>query len=169
MDSRAVFFTGHRPKGLYGDRNAQVAILKALIIGIWNQGFSRFITGGAVGLDQMAAEIVADLRDTLYKDMVLVIARPFPSQASMWPAHVQQAFQLLCSRANEVYDVSPDPYTAYKMQIRNEWMVNNAEIGIAMWNGASGGTANCVRYAQKKGKPILVVHPQTITLTRINC
>jgi hypothetical protein len=48
-------------------------------------------------------------------------------------------------------------------------MVNNAEIGIAMWNGANCGTDNCVRYAQKKGKPILVVHPQTITLTRINC
>jgi uncharacterized phage-like protein YoqJ len=43
---------------------------------------------------------------------------------------------------------------AAKMQVRNEWMVDSSDGVVALWNGTAGGTANCVRYAEKVGRPI---------------
>jgi uncharacterized phage-like protein YoqJ len=45
------------------------------------------------------------------------------------------------------------------MQDRNIWMVDHCDALIAVWDGTSGGTANCVRYAQKVGKPIVFIDP----------
>jgi hypothetical protein len=33
-------------------------------------------------------------------------------------------------------------------------LVNHSERLVAVWNGSSGGTSNCVSYAQTRGKPI---------------
>lgn len=50
-------------------------------------------------------------------------------------------------------------YKSYLMQVRNEYMVNLAEKVIAVWDGTSGGTANCVSYAEKKKKEIIRITP----------
>jgi uncharacterized phage-like protein YoqJ len=178
---KSVFFTGHRPHGLWGQHfysnskevkdkyKAQTNVLVMLVSELVVLGFHRFITGGAIGLDQMAAETVVNLRDSRFPQIALVIARPFPSQDAVWPQRVRDDFIRLCNRADLIRDISPDPYAPWKMQKRNEWMVDEAQIGIAMWSGSKGGTYNCVEYAQKKGKPIIVVHPHTLEITRINC
>ena len=51
------------------------------------------------------------------------------------------------------------PYAVWKMQKRNEWMVDNCDAVIAVWDGAPGGTANTVDYARKLGKSVLVIDP----------
>jgi uncharacterized phage-like protein YoqJ len=43
------------------------------------------------------------------------------------------------------------------MQRRNEWMVERADVILALWNGSSGGTANCVAYARQRGSRIVNV------------
>jgi len=48
------------------------------------------------------------------------------------------------------------------MQKRNEYMVDNADIVIAVWDGTKGGTCNCVRYAKKLGKDIVIINPKEI-------
>jgi uncharacterized phage-like protein YoqJ len=45
------------------------------------------------------------------------------------------------------------------MQARNEWMVDNSNAMIAVWDGSPGGTANTVKYAQAKERPVLVIDP----------
>jgi uncharacterized phage-like protein YoqJ len=58
--------------------------------------------------------------------------------------------------------VSPylEPETApfYKiaeaMQLRNIWMVDHADEVWAFWDGSKGGTANCVKYAERVNKPV---------------
>ena len=35
------------------------------------------------------------------------------------------------------------------MPTRNEYMVDLADKIIAVWDGSNGGTANCVKYAEK--------------------
>jgi uncharacterized phage-like protein YoqJ len=49
-------------------------------------------------------------------------------------------------------------YTAAVMQKRNEWMVDNCNMLITVWDGASGGTANCVRYAKHTDKKIIRIN-----------
>ena len=45
------------------------------------------------------------------------------------------------------------------MQKRNEYMVDLADKVIAVWNGSTGGTYNCVKYAEKCGKEIIRIVP----------
>lgn len=53
-------------------------------------------------------------------------------------------------------------YKGYLMQKRNEYMVDNINELIAVWDGQSGGTANCVNYAKKKGIAITQIDPNNI-------
>lgn len=49
---------------------------------------------------------------------------------------------------------------AWVYQVRNQWMVDHADEGIAFWSGKeSGGTFNCIKYAEKKGKPVRNIFP----------
>ena len=50
-------------------------------------------------------------------------------------------------------------YKPYLMQKRNEYMVDHADEVIAVWNGNSGGTKNCVEYAIKQQKLIHRINP----------
>lgn len=46
---------------------------------------------------------------------------------------------------------------ARKLQKRNEWLVDRVDTLLAVWTGRPGGTANCVRYAERVGKPVIRV------------
>ena len=59
-------------------------------------------------------------------------------------------------------NISEGIYHIAKMQKRNEYMVDKADIVIAVWDGSSGGTGNCVKYAQKVGKSIVKLNPVDI-------
>ena len=48
------------------------------------------------------------------------------------------------------------------MQERNEWMVNNCDVLIAVWDGTSGGTANCVKYAESLQLDIRRINPKEL-------
>ena len=50
----------------------------------------------------------------------------------------------------KIKGLEQDIYHPAKMQKRNEFMVDNCDILIALWNGTSGGTKNCINYAKKK-------------------
>jgi predicted Rossmann fold nucleotide-binding protein DprA/Smf involved in DNA uptake len=41
--------------------------------------------------------------------------------------------------------------------IRNEYIVDAADAVLAMWDGQSPGTRGCLKYAEKRNKPIFVV------------
>jgi len=55
-----------------------------------------------------------------------------------------------------------DRYYPAKMQKRNEYMVDNSNIVIAVWDGTKGGTYNCVKYAEKLGKEVIIINPKEI-------
>lgn len=159
-----VCFTGHRPDKLGGyNENNQIAIkvkedLNMTIRNCIFNGYDTFISGGALGVDQWAAEKVLNWRRE-FPNIKLIIARPFPSQACKWYKDSVDYFNQLCQKANEVIDVNSDPYAAWKMQKRNEWMVDNSDLVVAVWDGSNGGTGNCVKYAQSKNKKIIRINP----------
>lgn len=163
--SKTVCFTGHRPDKLGGfDPNNSLAkkvkeSLQFSIIKCIENGYDTFISGGALGVDQWAAEIVISLK-VKYPHIKLIIARPFPSQDKVWNPQSKKVFQEICSKADSVVDVSPDPYTAWKMQVRNDYMINNSSLVIAVYDGSEGGTGNAVKSAIKKNKTIITINPK---------
>lgn len=53
--------------------------------------------------------------------------------------------------------VYPGPFV---YQRRNEWMVDNSDMLISVWDGSKSGTANCVKYAIGK-IPVWRIDPIT--------
>lgn len=156
---KTACFTGHRlQKFGYNESSPLVLEVKKKLYNAIEDaiklGYETFISGGAIGVDQWAMESVIALKKN-YPHIKLIVAKPFPSQDKIWPQDSRMKFQDLCSKANEIVDVSPDPYFPWKMQVRNEYMVNKSSLVIAVWDGTKGGTANTVAFAQKKGKNIV--------------
>jgi uncharacterized phage-like protein YoqJ len=161
-----VSFTGHRPDKLggYNENNSiangvKGALLKEILKLIQREGAKEFISGGALGVDTWAAEAVLEAKKT-YPQTLLTIAKPFPSQDGKWLDESKVRFKKFCDAADRVVNVSGDPYSADKMQIRNEWMVNHSDVVVAIWDGSSGGTGNCVKYAKRQGKRLIVINPK---------
>src|SRR3546814_15540871 len=73
----------------------------------------------------------------------LTAAVPFCGQEKSWPAESQRRFHSILERAAAVEIVCPGGFAAHKMQTRNEWMVDHADGVVALWDGSTGGTANC--------------------------
>lgn len=101
------------------------------------------ISGMALGYDQDLAQVSVEM------GLPFVAALPFIGQESQWPKSSQDYYFWLLERAEDVIVVTGGGYSAYKMQVRNEFMVNNCDILLACWDGSDGGTGNCVKYARK--------------------
>lgn len=141
--------TGHRPEKLGGYKErARVKLRELAIAYLTEQRPEKAISGMALGWDTAFAEAAIILR------IPLIAAVPFPGQESMWPQSSQDTFRFILSQAAEVVEVSPGPYAVWKMQVRNKWMVNHADKLCALYDGSTGGTANCIAYAQSLGRPI---------------
>lgn len=145
-------FTGHRPQKLggYSDDtfNRLVALAKAVITKYHPMSI---ITGMALGWDQAVAQAAIELH------VPFTAAIPFIGQESKWPEQSQAKYRELRGKSELTKVVMSGDYSADKMQIRNEWMVDHADMVIALWDGTSGGTANCVNYAKAQHKQIVNV------------
>ena len=171
-------FTGHRPGKLGGydwDTPKNKAILKKLDELIYNEikqnHVSTFIFGGALGIDQMAFYSAY-----MYNDKIkMILAIPFKDQPIKWFSEKDQNhYKWELEEANQIIYVDKeygyetkfpfpvDKYHPAKMDLRNQWMVDHSHKVIAFWDGSKGGTCNCVKYAQKQEKEILIINPKII-------
>lgn len=141
--------TGHRPDKLGGySERVTGDLVRTAYEWLINNRPERVITGMALGWDQALGWAAVDAM------IPFTAAIPFEGQESRWPKTSQEWFRDLLELADNVIYVSDPGYAPWKMQVRNEWMVDNSDAVLALWNGTDGGTANCVRYAQKKDKKI---------------
>lgn len=142
--------TGHRPDKLGGYGDAVTDRLVNLAIdALVEQKPSLVISGMALGWDMALAEAAY----CLYIPFHAYI--PFVGQESKWPAPSQKLYRTLMEKADQVVECAPPGYAVWKMQQRNVCMVDEADLILALWDGSSGGTGNCIEYAQRFKKPII--------------
>ena len=55
-------------------------------------------------------------------------------------------------------------YSPDCMDTRNRYMVDHADFIIAVWDGRSSGTGKTVQYAQRQGKPVIIINPKTMSV-----
>jgi len=153
-----VSFTGHRPPKLGGYKlpnPTYLHICQQIEKTLTELKPEKVLSGMALGVDQWAADIAYKL------GIPFLAAVPFEGQEKEWPESARKAYHLLLSKAAERVVVCEGEYASYKMQIRNEYLVNNSDILIAVYNGdKTGGTANCVKYAKSTGKEIVYIDPR---------
>lgn len=141
--------TGHRPDKLGGYNSFVTRELQRLAE---KELFARkpntVITGMALGWDQAVGWAAKSLKIPFHAYI------PFAGQELKWPPASQDAYRELLSYAGEIVVCSPGGYEARKMHIRNERMVDVCDELLALWNGTAGGTASCIAYARKRGRPV---------------
>jgi len=109
-----------------------------------------WITGGAIGLDSWAAEFAMD------HGIELWLILPFPQKVMSKKWNDEQRGVLARSVAySSKFSVLAPTYDVSIYQRRNERMVDLSDMVAAFWDGSSGGTGNCVRYAQKVEKKMV--------------
>lgn len=122
------------------------------------------ISGMALGVDQLAALAVLGARDADFPCRLLC-AVPFPGQDRLWGEFDRRVYQSILERADEVRVLHPDeprtPEEARRLLLaRNAWMVEQADLLLAVWDGRpGGGTAWTVRKALKLGKKVARLDP----------
>lgn len=154
-----ISFTGHRldkigPITLDNPKYKKIYLNTEKVLKELNP--EKAISGMAVGYDQIAAVICIRL------GIPLVAAIPFVGQENVWPEKAKKTYYNILEKCDEKHIVSEGGYAAYKLQARNEWMVNHSNIIIAAFDGSSGGTANCIKYAEKHNKQIINIYPNEV-------
>jgi uncharacterized phage-like protein YoqJ len=141
--------TGHRPNKLGGyDNFSKERVYNHARRSIPKET-TKLVSGMALGWDMALAHAALD------KAIPLIAAIPFKGQEKMWPKESKEEYHWLLSHATSIAIVSEGSYAIWKMQALNQWMVDYADTILALWDGSDGGTANCVRYANKVGRPVI--------------
>lgn len=138
--------TGHRPDKLGGYGQAVLNRLTALAKAALQKYIpDKVISGMALGWDTAVALASIDLQ------IPFIAAIPCEGQDALWPDEAKARYHAILQRAERVVMTGPGgSYAPFKMNIRNEWMVDNCDMVLALFNGSAGGTANCLAYAKSK-------------------
>lgn len=157
-------FTGYRPQkmpfGFNEDDPQCVDFKKRLsetIEMLIFQGYTHFLSGGALGMDMFAAECVIELR-ARYPFIALEMVIPFDKQSDKWEKSYQERYNTLMKDA-DIITYTGHNYTKGCMFIRNRYLVNNADLLLAAFDGQSGGTAMTVKYAKDNGVQVIEIPP----------
>lgn len=152
---KSCCFSGHRPSKLpwkYDESDARCIEFKgklfAVIGAVYDSGIKHFICGMALGCDMYCAEAVIKLK-AMHSDITLQAAVPYRGQADNWNEYNRLRYDRIIDNCDEV-TVLAESYSPACMAMRNRFMVDNANVLVACYDGMSGGTWNTIRYAQKK-------------------
>lgn len=145
-------FTGHRSIPL-AERARIESDTERAVRGLYARGYRSFVCGGAVGYDQLCAELILRLKKE-YPDMRLELVLPCGDQDKMFSPASKAAYRKTIELADSV-EVLNESYTKYCMHQRNRAMADRSSVCVAYCTKPTGGTAYTVDYARNKGLEII--------------
>ena len=149
-------FTGHRFYD-FSQRKFIQERLTSAISEAYDHGIRNFISGFALGIDLMAAQLVQSLKCNL-PGISLTAAIPFEGQAERYNIYDKRVYRRLLELADKVIVLS-DCYYPRCFLDRDEFMVENASYLIAYYDGREkGGTYYTVKKARARSIPIINVY-----------
>ena len=149
-------FTGHRFYD-FSQREFIQERLTSAISEAYDHGIRNFISGFALGIDLMAAQLVQSLKCNL-PGISMTAAIPFEGQAERYNIYDKRVYRRLLELADKVIVLS-DCYYPRCFLDRDEFMVENASYLIAYYDGREkGGTYYTVKKARARGIPIINVY-----------
>ncbi len=161
---KSCCLTGHRAEKLpWGcdERDPRCLALKKrlsdVLLSLYESGCRHFICGMASGCDLYFGEAVAALRAEK-PDITLEAAIPYEGQPERWDTADRQRYFRLAEEC-DTRTVLHHSYTPDCMMERNRYMVDHADVLIAVYGGDAGGTRNTMLYAMRTGKQIIELEP----------
>lgn len=162
---------GHRPtrfKFKYKENNTGCKRLKKRLhdqfIFLYEHGVRRFLIGGSLGVDIWSGEILLKLKEQPeYDGIELVLILPHPGHDARWDqrSKARLAFLLAHSIENTTIGTQGNAEDYFR---RNRYMVEHSDYLLAVYDNdrtISSGTGKTVQYAEKLGKPVILIHPDT--------
>jgi len=152
MTKHSCCFTGHRilPESKI---HSIVANLNREIDILIEKGVTDFLSGGALGFDQIAASLIVTKKE-MGKKIRLIFALPCKNHDEYWNKKQKELFKNLLEKADKIIYVSQE-YDTLCMMRRNKYMVeHSAYCNCALLNNHSG-TGQTIRFAKNKGLIII--------------
>lgn len=154
-----VAISGHRPEKIPDKQFVRESLARAFAI----TEASEVTQGCAAGVDLISARV------SWICGIPFRAAKPWGNHkarmggSSGFRISDAEAYDWMIKNASEVVNVTgveeyPGPWAYFK---RNEWMVDNTDCLIAVWDGSKSGTEHTVKYAKSQGKRIFRIDPVT--------
>ena len=147
---KICIFTGHRD--LPADHEALRAALRRHITALYADGYTDFLSGGAMGFDLLAAEAVLELRPVL-PEMRLLMILPCEGQDRAYPPGDKLRYRAALDQADLARYTA---HTYYKgcMLARDRVLAEAADFCLCWLTRSTGGTAYTVRQCALRDVPI---------------
>ena len=146
--SKTCCFTGHR-EILEADEAALVIWLEEVISQLYLcYGVRYFGSGGAMGFDILAAEVVLRLAEK-YPEIKLILVLPCLEHDKFWNRVWKYRLKEIKRKTAKIVYTS-DYYHKDCMYVRNRHLVDYSSWCIAYCRKNEGGTAYTVLYAEEK-------------------
>lgn len=162
LKNRTLCFTGHRPQKLpwrenEDDERCEIVkkTLREKIIEAIKNGYVYFISGLALGFDIISAEMVLELKKD-YPHIKLIGAIPCKDQYKVWKPYQIKRYNEVLSKCDSVRCLY-DMYNDKCMLERNDYMLNNSSLVIALYDGRGGGTGYTIKKAKGKGLKVEII------------
>lgn len=164
----AIAFTGHRPHhfDFTTEDDLRCLRIKASMLDLLERGYHKagirhVYVGAALGVDMWAAEAAISLHAS-HNDLTLHCIIPFASHDQRWSQADRYRISIIYQQA-DVVTLSPVYYSAAYLN-RNQYLVDHADYLAAVYLGKTAsktGTAQTIRYAVIKNKPVICIDPIT--------
>ena len=162
--TKNVCFTGHRPQQLpfeFHNKNKDYIKLKKnltnTILSLINEGYTNFISGMAIGIDTLCAEIILELKKK-NKQIKLLCYLPCKNQTRFWNNYDAKKYHFIIDNADEIKYATFGNYCIGCLQLRNKMMVNDSDTVVAVFYNKDGGTKYTINYAISQNKKIIYVN-----------
>lgn len=174
----ACAITGHRPtrfKWKYKENYSGCKRLKKRLgeqfEGLYREGVRHFYVGGALGVDLWAGEVLLRLKEQPgFEELELFIVLPFAGHDKLWDERSCQRMAFLIRHSAQTVTLGQSGENAAALyKRRNEYMVDHADILLAVYDNDKAirsGTGQTVHYAQRKGLPVILIHPDTAAVSK---
>lgn len=162
MREKTACFSGHRPEKLpsnSGEDSQLLMMIKSLLYyqirRSAEEGYTRFITGLARGVDLWAAGYVLELKRN-FPGLKLICVKPTENHGKNFRGEDRYLFDSVLARADEMH-CTGSHYTRRCYQIRNRYMVDHAQRLIAVVDDYNSGTGQTISYARRSGLELRVI------------
>jgi len=152
LSSISLCFSGHRIIR-HRDMCWLPQRLDDVLEACYQRGYIRYICGGAIGFDMLAAEAVLRLQ-AQHPDVELIHCLPCSDQSARWSESQRERYEKLLYHTHEVQVLSSAYYDGC-MHARNHCMVDQSSLCLYYLYVKKGGTASTVQYATLRGIPVL--------------